>query len=225
MTVEDILIRLYAGNGVGINASYRRHRTPPPHVFMEVPINNGISEIPLLVYATHIFEGNTLASYDSIVIKMGECRHVGQFRTIDANIRNTIGMNTSSNLAEICCDDRTYYVSRGTIFDNNMIPVMMLSWQIQNIDGTIKCIAPIMRLSPECFKKDDSMRKYLCGKFLDVSATTCIPTDIYGILHHKHIKIEVDDSPFYVHPIEVPSIDTTNEELLQLAADHAEEFL
>jgi hypothetical protein len=41
----------------------------------------------------------------------------------------------------------------------------------------------------------------------------------------EHVKIEIDECPFVIRSTDVPSISVTNEDLLQLAADHIDEIL
>jgi hypothetical protein len=39
------------------------------------------------------------------------------------------------------------------------------------------------------------------------------------------VKIEIDECPFVIRGTDVPSISVTNEDLLQLAADHIDEII
>jgi len=116
----------------------------------------------------------------------------------------------------------------------------MLSWIMErrvNEEGAIKYRykKPLLRLNPyPCLNKEDALQKFICGRWMTavLGATVDTPST-YGLREviepgcsrFEHVKIEIDECPFAIKSTDVPSISVTNEDLLQLAADHIDEIL
>lgn len=188
----------------------------------------------------------TLHLAQFIVITLEDSGAIGYYKTLDANMKDCLLSGSRQHLIRIEIENNLhYYVTHGAVFDKDFNPVMMMSWTIEKIQSinageedsyTYTLIRPIIRFSPSCFNKADSMQRYLVNKLLVKSLNKNIKLAYWGrdiISFFPQcdrqrregftLKIEIDECPFSVREIEAPSISTTNESLIQLALDHIDE--
>lgn len=211
--------------------------------YMEIPIGSDVFELPLFAFNdfTKMHENNKIG--DAIVASLYSCGQTSDYKSLDSIMKDTLSTYFDRHLCKVQVPNSTnvYYATFGAVFDENFTPLMMLSWIMErrvNEEGAIKYRykQPLLRLNPYPFlNKEDALQKFICGRWM----TTALDATIYTpnkydwrnfIEQHvyqsfNHVKIEIDESPFVIRNTDIPSISVTNEDLLQLAADHIDEIL
>ena len=227
-----------------IRRQYRREVNPiTSEKYMEIPISSDVFELPLFAFEDFkkMHQNNKIG--DVIVASLYSCGQTSNYKSLDSIMKDTLSTYFNKHLCRIQIPNspNVYYATFGAVFDENFTPLMMLSWIMEkrvHEEGVIKYQykKPLLRLNPyPCLNKEDSLQKFICGRWM----TTALGTRVYtpsaydcrdfieqsGYLSFNHVKIEIDECPFVIKGTDVPSISVTNEDLLQLAAEHIDEIL
>lgn len=210
--------------------------------YMEIPINGQAFEVPLFAMSSfnRILEGGVSADVITVYIKT--IGNVPRYKSVDRYMRDILVNRYSSKLIVLKVaqgnETITYYGTAGAVFDEHFSPIMLCTWKIEKIfhDGLgyrFKFIRPILYIEPSIFlTKKDPMEKYIVNKIFpeclklelsDYRTFNCInfPEESNGLT----VKVEVDKMPFNTRKVSVPSISTTNQQLLQAALDHIDELI
>lgn len=213
-------------------------------VYMTVPINGKYLEIP--VFAVKGLE-NIMHSHDidlesdSLAIELHTSQETGGYATLDSNIRKIIGTNFSNKLSKLNIKenpDTLYYGTYGALFDKDLNPVMILIWKVkkrpvstlENGDKRLFIpIKPIIRVSPEVVQKRNSMERYIFNRIITEGlALTHLEGMCTTVFKYTpelfSTQVIIDKMPFRVSPSAIPSISTTNEELLDTALEYIDEM-
>lgn len=213
-------------------------------VYMTVPINEEYLEIP--VFAVKGLE-NIVHSHDidlesdSLAIELHTSQDAGGYATLDSNIRKIIGTNFSNRLSKLSIkenSDTFYYGTYGALFDKDLNPVMMLVWKVrkrpvstlENGDTRLFIpIKPIIRVSPEVVQKRNSMERYIFNRIitegLALTRLEGMYTNVFKYTSELFsTQVIIDKMPFRVSPSAIPSISTTNEELIGTALEYIDEM-
>ena len=211
--------------------------------YMEIPINSDVFELPLLAFDAFKSMHQKGEESDMIVASLYSCGQTSNYKSLDNIMKDVLSTHFDKHLCKVQIPNspNTYYATFGAVFDENFTPLMMLSWIMErkaNAEGIIKYHykKPLLRLNPyPCLNKEDALQKFICGRMMTTTlgATIYIPStygysDFIGsavYLSFNNVKIEIDECPFVIRGTDVPSISVTNEDLLQLAADHIDEIL
>lgn len=166
------------------------------------------------------------------------------YKSLDANIRNIF--YTSHTFSNYCGPfvkvhvnpDKVYYCCKGAIFSDSLNPLVMLSWQIMKLDSIkYKFIQPVLEVDPKVFtQKEDAMDRYIINKI--IPATLNIRNLIApGFRHGQSVlnfedthsnyfpKVEIGNIPFAIEVPDIPSVSTTNKELLDIVLDNIDEVI
>ena len=187
-----------------------------PVARMEIPVNkDGIFECPTLVLQK---VGDIPKDTDVIVAPFLYGGYTPGYSTFDTNIKYMLSSTWEHHLVPFSIYDKNYYIVNGGIFDGDLKAKAMCSWEVVLHDNPSEVYSlikmkPVLRISPECFEKKDTMEKFIAGRLFSQATTAVIPLggDNY------RIKIIIDDIPFKIKKPDVPSVYTTNEELFELA--------
>lgn len=214
--------------------------------YMEISIGEDTFELPLLAFAAFRQMLKRPHQYDTLVAQIYSCGQTSIYKSLDAIMRDVLSTHFSKHLSkvQIAGSPNTYYATFGAVFDENLKPLMMLSWimeRYKNIADTTmyRYKRPLLRLNPyPCISKEDALQRFLTGKFLTASLDNFITTPYYYELGNiidqtrafsnrgtYHVKVEIDECPFIIRGADVPSVSVTNDALLQLAADHIIEIM
>lgn len=238
-TIRDMLIGYnhrnyyYAGYDLSNTLLYNKK-------YMEVPIRDAVFEVPAFAYDSlsnlcHSPEGKDV---DAIAVLLNSNGGKIGYKTLERNMVDILvtAYNPFNRMfvvdAKAGNQDIQYFSTFGAVFDMDYNPMMMLSYQIErveNYEGTtsgvlFKPIRAILRVSPTVLNMDDSMQKLIMNKVVKL----CVQhrqDHIPGVQNHASLKVEIDECPFLIHNIGVPSVSTTNSQLLQLAIDHIDEVV
>ena len=132
-----------------------------------------------------------------------------------------------------------YYCTHGAIFNENFSPLMLCSWQLTRgwltpNDPKYWFTKPVIWIHPSVYtNRATKMNKFIADKVVTHLLQTGIThprlCDVGGSFMRTSSdclpKVVIDEFPFVLRDAEVPSISTTNEQLLQLALDHVEEVI
>lgn len=210
--------------------------------YMEIPVNRDSFEFPVIASEFFCWENTHAFDTEYVVIRLGRtqvCRYKSVGRCIIEGLGNRRGLTTAYIIPNIE-DNSFYYCTFGTIFNTDFIPVVMLSWQIetipqeksQNVPYKYKFIRPILRISPEMFRKSNQVEKYVINQILPKTLDIFTQSPRYGYIYGTFersavctIQVIIDKIPFVVRRANTPSISTTNKELLDIALEHIDEVL
>ena len=218
--------------GYGIVCS--DHNFDAPTKFMEIPINRSSFEVP--VYALSALQNIVDSNYETNVMVAELCTRdfIPSYKTINRYMRDLLYSDFSTYRLVRCtlpAPSATYYVTKGTILDEQYHPMAMMSWVINKVDeDRYEFVQPILRMHPSCvLAQVDNMRKYIMKQLLPAVLTTQVdaPTRIRGFRSHVGlpIKVEIADSPFSIHSVVAPDIHITDSRLLHVAQEHLNELL
>ena len=238
------------GSNSMINRMHAGRNTPSAPVttklYMEIPINSDVFELPLLAYSAFRDMLKDNRQYDTLVTQIYSCGLESNYKSLDAIMKDVLTAEPSLHLCRVRVpgSSNVYYSTYGTVFDSKLKPLMMLSWVFERkTDGNGKVKyhyrKPLLRLNPQaCLLKEDALQRFISGKMLTSSLESYIHTPYYNgmgeyleqaysfiVRSGFHIRIEIDECPFVIRGVDIPSISLTNEALLQMAADHIDEIL
>jgi hypothetical protein len=249
--LENAIENVFRGFGTHTGGCYwyaHRDEISGNKKYLEIPINEDVFEIP--VFALNAFVILTTDNrdlYTNVVTAMlYTLNREPRYKSLDRYMRDIIlEQFTSSRLVKCEVKQGTenilYYATHGAVFDKHFNPMMMCSWLIKKIgqnDITRKYrfIKPILRINPDCYiSQADPMQRWIAkkaavvglsmhlGRPFNYDLTTAFenaPTsDILDL------TVEICKCPFKIKTADIPSISTTNEDLLQIAIDHIEEIV
>lgn len=248
-SIAYTLQRIYRGNYAYSRSTSRSARIDGQVKYLTIPLDTEVFELPTFVYNSFVSnlrdDRKFYDQVDSIIVTLEEADRKGPYKTLDANMKNLLDIKFSKLIKLEIENGGVYFVTNGAVFNEEFFPVAMMSWQLRRgkaIDDNgeefinYKHIRPILRIDPICFAKNDSVQRYIVGKLLnsvlDLEVTNdSIYTDSYPILYRSNdiafsdkVKVEIDFSPFEMRGVEIPSISTTNQSLIQVALDNIEEL-
>lgn len=244
-TLNDTLIRLFQGSSS--NAwGYNIRPMSEKRVYLKIPLNKEIVEIPILTLSDFYSPRwrNKITQYSSLVISLQDYGYEFSYTTLDRIMREALLTNfKSTKLYKVDVkqgeDTITYYVTRGTVFDADYHPIMMLSWELEKQEIEEDTNTPpfnlkrmIIRISPDCYlNKTDPMRRMIANKIVNLvlsnnrsSHVSCNGL-INGHVRDMRPVVEIAKCPFdIIHP-QSPSPDTSNKELISVALNHVGEIV
>jgi hypothetical protein len=250
-SLDSVISAIFNGSSYNSHIrNYRRALTSSitARKYMEIPINTDDFEfeLPLLAFDDFIKMHQNRKEGDVLVASLYSCGLSSTYKSLDSIMKDVLSTSFDKHLCtiQITGSPNIYYATFGAVFDENFTPLMMLSWVMEkrtNSEGIIKYHykRPLLRLNPHpCINKGDALQRFLASRMLTttLSTTAYIPYfyncdgfieqhRVFSIRDGYHIKVEIDECPFTIKGIDTPSISITNEDLLQLAADHIDEVL
>lgn len=211
--------------------------------YMEIPIDSDVFELPLLAFEDFKKMHQNEKIGDVIVASLYSYGQTSDYKSLDSIMKDTLSTHFDRHLYKVQMPNspNVYYTTFGAVFDENFTPLMTLSWIMErrvNKEGVVKYHykKPLLRLNPyPCLNKEDTLQKFICGKWMTTALGATVYTPFtydcrnfiepHGYPGFNHVKVEIDECPFIIRGTEAPSISVTNEDLLQLAADHIDEIL
>lgn len=219
--------------------------------YMEIPLDQDIFELPLFAFWPFV---NAIKCMDTQIPAIAVCLNtIGSapnYKTVDRNMQDVlVSPFKSSRLAVLNVkqgeQNLTYYGTAGAVFDKDLRPLMVCSYQLERIKDTImdtvtryKFLQLIMRVHPDVFLyKKTSMERFIVNKLMPICLENSFDfphlrqhdqTFIRPLDYDRHsvkVKVEICESPYLIHDVDTPSISTSNQQLLQLAIDHLDELI
>ena len=217
--------------------------------YMLIPVTGDNIEIPTMAMYSLYKVADKITNkkpIDTIVINLENTGGFTTYKSVDACFRDAFRVSYQNDrlrkLITVGNPEKTYYGTYGAIFDENFKPVVMLSWELKKIyrdngqdSFKYKFIRPILRVAPEVFiNKSNTVERFIINKLIP---TTLSLTRIYSPIYRSKIydtnnddcnlkaKVLVEDCPFVIKETDVPSISTTNEELLDTVLNYIDEVI
>lgn len=220
-------------------------KTVTERVYMEIPINSKIFELPALALTAFKKMLKDNKPCDVLVASLYSYGKTSTYRSLDGIMRDVLSTDFCNSLWKIVVpgSPNIYYGTQGAVFNKNFQPLMMMSWIIEKhaVDNDMVKYSynrPLLRIDPNpCVDKEDPLQRYLCGKLMTTSLGNRISypytyrnTDYFipkeqNKEFNPHVKVEIDKCPFLIRKTDTPSISATNENLLKIAEQHMEELL
>lgn len=206
--------------------------------YMTIPVSEETFEIPVSVLPALQKLSPKYAEKEEIAMTLTHTERSAHYKSLDATVRNYLSIqNSYSRLIKIASipDVGSYYCSFGAIYDNDLYPVMMCSWIMQKVRDednpdvyTLGLVKPILRVDPQVFiNKGNTVERYIVNKIVPTvlslgSVRECynVPIRFSTMDRRYDIKVEIDKCPFRITKPVVPTIETTNDALIQVAIDH-----
>lgn len=215
--------------------------------YMTVPLTSDLIEVPSLAlpaFETDLQLRNNNNYPEELAITLTCQGSRTNYKSLEAVVRDVFPTRFSLyhliKIPELKDTTKKYYITNGAIFDEDFNPMVMVTWQIQKVysDSTtfkLRFIRPILRVSPEVvINKDNSIERFIVNKLMTNALSIYrieIPSingnDIFEAQWGQSFKAKVviDKMPFPIKKVDVPSISTTNEELLNVALDNIDELI
>lgn len=213
--------------------------------YMVIPISEKPMEIPTFVLSQFETDFRLIHGRDALIVTL---KHLGKntnYKTLDASLRDSLTSTYTNDylikLPNVKDTTRKYYVTCGAIFDENFKPIMMQSWEAKKAlsdkaTAYYDFLRPILRISPEVFiNKSNSIERYIINKIVPtalslnfIGAPAAHGHDLFmgdNLGKRFKAKVVIDKIPFEIKSVNVPSISTTNEELLNIALDNIDELI
>lgn len=249
-TIRDIVVSVYfcgyrhervvdwrRGGERTIHTNYNRK-------YIEIPLNTTTFEIPVFAFKPfcQMVCSNDWIYKSMIVAELCTEDKACKYKSIDAIMKSVLteGFRNQLTKIEVQQDNQSviYYATDGMVLDKNFIPIMMCSWIFKKVFelGRIhfRLERPLLRISPKVFlMKSNPMEKYLSNKitFACLEAPVIAPRIDFGDMIERPsitqgtVKIEIDNCPFFIREAAEPSVETTNDVLLQTVVDHIDELI
>ena len=227
------------------NWTYRRHHNRNGNSkttsikYLEIPIGDTF-ELP--VFALDAFSKNIEKhpDMDMLVAPLYSMGTKPNYVTLNRYMKDVLIECNDTHLIELGIPGDPpfkYYGTHGAVFDENLKPVMICSWQILRKPSTSEerlydyfFERPLIRISPDCFQaQSNPMERFIAKKFpmeiLSIRRVNPqIPESPIRYSGSYNIKIEIDVSPFILKQVKYPSVSVTDNDLLQIARDYIEEI-
>ena len=243
-TIYDILSCEYYGGGT----SWQRSNVISiPRVYLEIPVNGQSFEIPTFAMRSYIDNFPNSNSIDAIVVALTTLGRLPRYKTLDRYMREILRQSYNNHkLVQLDvkrCDGvvRPYYGTHGAVFDSDLSPVAMFSWELEKRPTEeghtgILLKTPILRISRKCFyNQDDAMLRFISKKFVNSVLEDRSNLSFYFPLEvrryiipvgmRKDVRVIIDNDFPNLKKASIPSISTTNDKLLEVAVNHIDEIV
>lgn len=216
--------------------------------YMLIPVTGDNIEIPTMaMYSLPTLENKILQKepIDALVVNLNNNGGYSTFKSVSASIRDAFTVLYKNahlrKLVTVGDPEKTYYGTYGAIFDENFKPIVMLSWELKKIyrddeqdPFRYKFISPILRVAPEVFiNKSNTVERFIINQILPTALSiTYLSSPIFhrSMIYESNsgnckVKVLIEKIPFIIKETDVPSISTTNEELLGTALNYIDEIV
>lgn len=216
--------------------------------YMLIPVTGDSIEIPTMtMYSFPTLENKILQKepIDALVVNLNNNGGYSSFKSVSASIRDAFTVLYKNahlrKLVTVGDPEKTYYGTYGAIFDESFKPIVMLSWELKKIyrdddqdSFKYKFIRPIIRVAPEVFiNKSNTVERFIINQIIPTALSiTYLSSPIFhrSMIYESNsgnckVKVLIEKIPFIIKETDVPSISTTNEELLDTALNYIDEII
>lgn len=218
--------------------------------FMIIPSKGDKVEIPLFIlpqYADMLKQNSPDNATDYISILLEIKGYRSSYASFDRIVKDVFNSSfEDQGLVKIIGKDgantHTYYASKGALFDSNLKPLMLCTWEMEKraIDPYQLSLhpqmrsyftKPLLRIDPELFlSKPDNVGRFVLKKMVSLLLNVVVYTpmrfgELGAIYNHAYTpSLVVEKIPFEIKTVPAPSISTTRESLLNLVLDNLEDM-
>lgn len=216
--------------------------------YMLIPVTGDSIEIPTMaMFSLPTLENKILQKepIDALAVNLNNNGGYSTFKSVSASIRDAFTVLYKNahlrKLVTVGDPEKTYYGTYGAIFDENFKPIVMLSWELKKIyrddeqdPFRYKFVRPILRITPEVFiNKSNTVERFIINQIIPTALSiTYLSSPIFhrSMIYEINsgnckVKVLIEKIPFIIKETDVPSISTTNEELLDTALNYIDEII
>ena len=218
--------------------------------YMLIPVTGDNIEIPTMaMFSLPTLENKILQKepIDALAVNLNNNGGYSTFKSVSASIRDAFTVLYKNahlrKLVTVGDPEKAYYGTYGAIFDENFKPIVMLSWELKKIyrddeqdPFRYKFVRPVLRVAPEVFiNKSNTVERFIINQIIPtalsinyLSSPSCHRSVIYesnSVNCNTKVKVLIEKIPFIIKETDVPSISTTNEELLDTALNYIDEII
>lgn len=216
--------------------------------YMLIPVTGDSIEIPTMtMYSLPTLENKILQKepIDALAVNLNNNGGYSSFKSVSASIRDAFTVLYKNahlrKLVTVGDPEKAYYGTYGAIFDEDFKPIVMLSWELKKIyrddnqdSFRYKFIRPILRVAPEVFiNKSNTVERFIINQIIPTALSiTYLSSPIFhrSMIYESNsgnckVKVLIEKIPFIIKETDVPSISTTNEELLGTALNYIDEII
>ena len=216
--------------------------------YMLIPVTGDNIEIPTMtMFSLLTLENKILQKepIDALVVNLNNNGGYSSFKSVSASIRDAFTVLYKNahlrKLVTVGDPEKTYYGTYGAIFDENFKPIVMLSWELKKVykadeqdSFRYKFIRPILRIAPEVFiNKSNTVERFIINQIIPTALSiTYLSSPIFhrSMIYESNsgnckVKVLIEKIPYIIKETDVPSISTTNEELLGTALNYIDEII
>lgn len=246
--VSDIFVGSMARHSCWRNLSNDPSvRTKMPNLkYMTIPITDNAFEIPIFALdklVDTIRMENIIP--DTLVVPLYTIQASSRYTSLGPVMQDVLCERyKDSRLAKITVRnlEKNYYGCYGAIFNSNYEPLLLCTWQVgrtpdrrTSLGEKLTFFKPLIRVSPKCFTEDrDLVTKFITEKFLGSALSTNAVYPGPHVLNSRFLldppelemplRAVIDDMPFQLTTVLRPSINTTNDTLLNVAKAFSQEI-
>lgn len=212
--------------------------------YLEIPLTGEYMEVPVFAYQSFL---NVSSDPDKIVAVLEYAGRIMDYKTLEPNMKYALFSDFEHcRLVKVNVSFHNetfpYYVTYGAVFDKDFNPVMMCSWLLHRLkenlteESSFEVVRPILRIDPQCFiENTNPIQKFIISKVTPAILTEKMYySPLRGETRRRRrvsmpegmteVSVEVSTIPFHILSAKAPSISTTNESLIKLAEDYADEL-
>lgn len=245
--LHTIISECYADTTYNNNHRYHSSvRADGNSSYMVIPVGGNATEVPAFALRDFMEYVIRKGSLDNMVVCLTDSGVITTYASMPSKIQDalslpysTIGSFRTERMLKIITGSSPndyYYGTQGMLLNHDFLPVMMMSWLLEKMEevketpGTkYKLVRPILRIAPEVINKSDALRRYIVNKIMPTSLEGTVRSPrMLGLRTEQpcmRVRVEIDQNPFLVRKTAVPSISTTNQELLDIALGNLDEIV
>lgn len=231
MRLNNALERLFLGYSSGGGYYSSDFPITLPHRYLEMPIQKETIEIPIIALSAFLDTvGRGEKMPDAYVHKLPQRIREFRYKSLDANMRNAlVGSLLCGIKIKRGGEDHYYYLDRGVIYNENLEIMMLCSWVIKPEvkEGTTvyRIQYPLIRVDARCVTPpDDPMKRYIMNKIVPTAVQTSMylyrEQNIIMDTHGMNPQIIIGEMPYKLKIPDMPSINTSNKELIEIVTNH-----
>lgn len=203
-----------------------------------VPVSDDVFEVPVFVFdSSSVIDEIRKGTVTTVVADVNYRDVHSHYKSVFSTYCSAITENfIDTGLIKIPSKENEgdCYITHGAIFDSRLNPLLVLTWKVErkvpvgdeSYKNSLNCLCPIVRIAPQVIlEKNNAVNRCIVNKVLPsvLSLTNVHTSGNYSKTFQP--KVIIDSIPFTVRKPSVPSVNTTNDDLIHSALDHFDDFI
>lgn len=240
MTLETVIRNIFEEADFIDDSTYTENEDSK-QVYMTIPINSDNFGIPVLALSS--IRSDHFPYTDVIAVKIKHNWSSSPYKSLSVALRDALYSDCGYSCralvelkAPIGDVSRSYFCTKGAIFDADLNPILLAYWNIQRVeDGTkYKFVSPMLWVSPHVLiHRGNPMERFIVNKVIPAALSVShihsplVVNDNFLLrTYEMKVKVVIDHKvPFDMREVCPPSASTTNSRLLDLALDSIDEII
>ena len=234
--LENVIRSIVNSNWNTHNCYNRNENLKTPTLFMEIPTNKEEFEVPAFALDILYYKKRDCPELDKLVAFFYSSHVYSGYTSVDGLVRSVLNESFIwSNLVTLRVKDKdhvtNFFGTEGALFYPNGYPMLMFTWKVRldrdNPDCPFHLIRPLLRIHPSCYRKENPLEKYILNKIIPLSLygdyevqIRCGGVNISSEIEYDTPLVLFEEPKFRIRKVRTPSIDTENQELLDIAYEY-----